>query len=64
MSVDWQPMTTYQQGTDALFWVDDGHAEYVVYGRLTETDGQAEIWNDNDFGYSGNAIRWAPCSPP
>lgn len=65
MSVLWQKMDTYQTGREALFWVDDGVAEYPVYGRFWPDAPEGPVISDNNgYGYSGNAVRWAEFEPP
>lgn len=63
----WQSMRTYEPGSPALFWVNDGVAEYPVYGAIEKrtADNKPTIWDDNDFGYdAANAVLWTPFKKP
>lgn len=65
MAVIWQPISTYKPGRLVLFWVDDGFAQYPVYGRRWEGgDDDRCIWDDNGYGYAGAAFWWADFTPP
>lgn len=66
---EWEPYLPENKPKGfALFWVDDGVAEYAVYGIVQSLPPEDEprIWDDNDFGYAleSEIAFWKPCARP